>query len=196
MGALIDRVVEWETAVEAAKAGRLNEYLFPGEDEEGEDEESGESDEISLSDFTLDERYSIYSSVGEAYGAMRKSLPPAQAALTDPWFFRIFGRIAGADEWQADSPELFKDDAFHISFSPTTIAELADLGNQISFEDLKDLFLERCPRDVLTWLTEDAENSDSPGMPFEGAFLRYVRGWSDFLQQLAGSGKGVLLYVG
>lgn len=194
MAQLIDHVVEWDGAAAAAKAGSLNEYLFPDEDEDGD--ENSELDEISLSDFTRNENYSTYFSVGEAYAAIRQGLPPAQVSATDRWFFRIFGQAAGAGEWQADSPELFKNDVFHTSFSPTTIIELAGLGSQISFESLKNLFLEKCPPDVLTELNEDAEFFGSPGLPFEGAFLPYVRGWNEFLQQLAGSGKGVLIYIG
>src|SRR5437762_3423493 len=140
MSLLIVDVIDWDAAVEAARAGKLMDYLFRDYDNKDAVREK------SWEDFTRSETCSTFAAVGEAYRGLRRDLPSDVHGHADEWFFWIFGRHAGP-KWRADSPRLFKDDSFQASFSPTTVRRLAQLGSEIDFGAFAKAFEARCPDD-------------------------------------------------
>ena len=185
---IITRAVNWEKAVKAAKKGDLDDYLFP------EDESERPEDCINLEDFTGNDSYVVFSSIGCTYEAMRSKLKPAKRAKYDDWFWKIFGPVSvNRKKWYSDSPELFKDNAFQASFSPETVANLAQLGRTISFEEMREIFEAECPEMEAEIF---AEYSPEPGDSFEVCFLPYLQGWVKFLEELEGEKLGLLVYTG
>jgi hypothetical protein len=187
MASLITHVVNWKEAVEAAKSGRLDGYLFP------EDDIERPEGDYQIEDFAGTDSCNLFGSVGSAYQGLRRKLTADQRAKYDTWFWRVFGRMAGARKWYADDPKLFKDDAFQASFNPQTVSELARLGKTIRFEELRDAFYSKCPKDDLETLSEYSSN---PKDPFKSCFLPYLRGWVKFFVKLDSKKWGVLFYVG